>query len=194
MSAKEHLSFDVKVQPLPTEKDFHLPLRRVSVDDICIVLFTLQPPEEPWSKSIFFLESWISQYAEEQIETLKEYGEITEKELSQIRANTAVISPITLSLFAMAKQFDQYIKLSDSYKEERLFEKWPDRLKARFKGNASNRNARDVSEVELAIEKAKKQNEGKEGKENFHSLGEVVRDLLSDNPPCYIKQILNERK
>ena len=194
MSAKEKLSFEVKVQPLPTEKDFHLPLRRVSVDDVCKVLFTLQPPEEPWSKSIFFLESWISQFAEEQIETLKEYGEISDKELEKIRQNTAVISPITLPLYAMSKQFDQYAKMSDSYKEERLFEKWPDRLKARFKGNASNRNARDVSDVELAIAKAEQQAEEKNGNDDFHSLGEVVRDLLSDNPPDYIKQILNKRK
>ena len=117
MSAKEKLSFGVKVQPLPTEKDFHLPLRRVSVDDVCRVLFTLQPPEETWIKSIFFLESWISQFAEEQIESLKEYAETSEKEFEKIRVSTAVSSPITLSLYGVAQQFDQYAKLSDAYKE-----------------------------------------------------------------------------
>ena len=76
---------------------------------------------------------------------MRDSGQFTDDEIEDIKRKICVISPITLTLYIHWLQMESYIKMSDPEKEKMLLEKITDRFKARYKGNASNRQAREPS-------------------------------------------------
>lgn len=176
------------------ESDFgiELPLIRCTAQDVCGALFPVMPAAEPW-KSIFFkLQTWIMNYAEEQIRPLAKAGIMTAEELERLKASVAVISPITVSLYVHCLQEEQFSSKSDMEKERWLLEKVPDRFKARFKGNLSCRNARELTEDEIAARESST-SESLVDERREISLFDVVKDLMQKEPPQYVKEFLSSR-
>lgn len=140
----------------PEDKaEIDLPLKNVIEGDVYGALLVNGPSNETFKDGILKLETWIMNFAEEQIAPLRECGEFTEDEIEAIKKKCCVISPLTLSLYCYWLQMEDYIKMPDSEKEKILLEKIPDRFKARFKGNAANRQAREIT-----IEEETAKNEG----------------------------------
>lgn len=179
--------------PITDELNFQLPLRRMSQFDVCGVLFTLHPVEELWKDAILKLQTWIINFAEEQVAPLRESGEFTDEEIEKIKANSAVISPITVALYSHYMQMEAFAKMSDAEKEKWLLQRLPDRLKARFKGNVSNRNARDATEAEIALAEAGTAENENTGNMHF-SLGDVVHQIMGEVQPEYLRTFIAKRK
>lgn len=131
-----------------TDFEIGLPMVNVKEENVLDVLITLHDSSEPLKDGVLKIQTWIMNFAEEQIAPLRESGEFTEDEIDAIKRKMCVISPLTLSLYTHWFQMEQYIKMPDSEKERVLMEKMPDRFKARFRGNASNRQAREVATTE----------------------------------------------
>ena len=111
------------------------------------------------------IETWIMNFAEEQIAPLRESGELNEEEIDEIKKKMCVISPITLTLYTHWLQMESYIKMPDSEKEKELLKKVPDRFKARYRGNAANRQARETTpDEEIAKEEDSNDNSAEEQK------------------------------
>ena len=125
-----------------------LPLVNISKQDVLGALLVHTANEEPYRDALLKLQTWVVNFAEEQISPLRESGCFTEDELENIKTKNCVISPITLTLYLHWLQMEDFAKLPDSEKEKMLLEKLPDRFKARYKGNAACRNAREVSSDE----------------------------------------------
>ena len=142
-----------------------LPLVNISKQDVLGALLVHTANEEPYRDALLKLQTWVVNFAEEQISPLRESGCFTEDELENIKTKNCVISPITLTLYLHWLQMEAFSKLPDSEKEKRLLEKLPDQFKARYRGNAACRNAREVSpEEELSKEENSDSAENKEMK------------------------------
>lgn len=123
-----------------------LPLVNIDKRDVLGELFVhTDNSSELYRDALLKLQTWIVNFAEEQITPLRESGCFTEDELEQFKKKIGVISPLTLAMYIHWLQMDVFSKLPDSEKEKRLLAKLPDQFKARYKGNAACRNARDVS-------------------------------------------------
>lgn len=123
-----------------------LPLVNIDKTDVLGALFVhTNNVGELYHDALLKLQTWILNFAEEQVAPLRESGCFTEDEVEQIKKRICVISPITLTLYLHWLQMEEFSKLPDSEKEKMLLEKLPDQLKARYKGNAACRNAREVS-------------------------------------------------
>lgn len=126
-----------------------LPLVNIDKTDVLGALFVhTNKVGELYHDALLKLQTWILNFAEEQVAPLNESGCFTEDEIEQIKKRICVISPITLTLYLHWLQMEEFSKLPDSKKEKILLEKLPDQFKARYKGNAACRNAREVSSDE----------------------------------------------
>ena len=106
---------------------------------------------------------------------LRESGSFTEEEIEKIKKHICVISPITLTLYLHWRQMEDFSKLPDSEKERIFLGKLPDQFKARYKGNAGCRNAREVSpDEDIDKEEILKTYEDKEKFRNM-SLNDYLR-------------------
>lgn len=169
-----------------TDDGFELPLVKITKEDVYGALFVHCKTEEPYKDSLLEFQTWIMNFAEEQIRPLRETGEFTDGELEKIRQKVCVISPITLTLYLHWLQMEQFMKMPDSEKERYLLEKLPDRFKARFRGNASCRKAREVLPEE---EKANTTEEEQDGQKNrrmsfaefLKEFGEEVKQKLAQH-------------
>lgn len=141
--------------------DIELPLVNITEGDVYGALLVHTSHTETFKDGILKLQTWIMNFSEEQITPLRESGKFTDAELEDIRKKVCVISPMTLALYIHWLQMESFIKMTDSEKERVLLEKIPDRFKARYKGNASNRQARETTAEEEA-EKAIGETESKE--------------------------------
>lgn len=134
--------------PLPSAEDTNIDLPLVNIEkrDVLAALFVhTDNPHEMYHDALLKLQTWIMNFAEEQVAPLRDSEEFTEEEVEQIKRKSCVISPITLTLYLHWLQMEAFSKLPDSEKEKILLEKMPDMFKARYKGNAACRNAREVS-------------------------------------------------
>lgn len=131
-----------------------LPLVNIEKTDVLGALFVhTDNHSELYHDALLKLQTWIINFADEQIAPLRESNCFTEEELEDIKKKMCVISPITLTLYLHWKQMEDFSRLPDSEKERILLEKLPDQFKARYKGNAACRNAREVSpDEELSTE------------------------------------------
>ena len=130
--------------------EIELPLINITEGDVYGALLVHTSYNETFNDSILKLQTWIMNFSEEQIAPLRDSGKFTDDELEDIKKKICVISPMTMALYIHWLQMESFIKLPDSEKEKILLEKIPDRFKARYKGNASNRQAREVSSTEEA--------------------------------------------
>ena len=137
------MSKDAKTEADETTID--LPLVNISKRDVLGALMVHGETLESFKDSILKMQTWVVNFAEEQVAPLRESGCFTEEEIELIKKKSCVISPITLTLYVHWLQMEVFSKLPDSEKERILLNKIPDRFKARYKGNASSRNAREVS-------------------------------------------------
>ena len=134
---------------IPAEEiEIDLPLVRITEAEIYGELFVVTPSSEPFKDSLLKLQTWIMNFAEEQVASLRESREFSEEEVESVKRKLCVISPMTLTLYIHWLQMETFIKLPDSEKERILLERIPDRFKARYKGNASCRQAREISSEE----------------------------------------------
>ena len=160
------MSADENKKDLPLVEDTAIDLPLVNIDktDVLGALFVhTDNMDELYHDALLKLQTWIINFAEEQIAPLRDSGCFSEEELEQIKRQTCVISPITLTLYLHWLQMEEFSRLTDSEKEKRLLEKLPDQFKARYRGNAACRNAREVSpEEELAKEENPDSAESKE--------------------------------
>ena len=131
--------------------EIELPLVNVTEENVLDVIMSCHDLTESLRDGVLKIETWIMNFAEEQIAPLRDSGYLSEEEIDEIKKKMCVISPITLTLYTHWLQMESYIKLPDSEKEKELFKKVPDRFKARYKGNASNRQARDVTADEEIV-------------------------------------------
>ena len=160
-----------------------LPLVKLEKEDVYGALFVhTDNMDELYQDALRKLQIWIMNYAEEMVKPLRECGEFSEDEIEAIRKKSCVISPITLTLYLHWLQIESFSKMTDSEKERYLLEKIPDRFKARFKGNAACRNAREVppeeeaSNAESESEEEVLERKRKESFEEFvKEFGEEVR-------------------
>lgn len=170
----------MKNKELPSMEDTAIDLPLVNIDktDVLGALFVhTDNMDELYHDALLKLETWIINFAEEQIAPLRDSGCFSESELEQIKKKTCVISPITLTLYLHWLQMEEFTRLTDSEKEKRLLEKLPDQFKARYRGNAACRNAREVSlEEELAKEENPDSAENKEKKLHM-SFAEFIDDF-----------------
>ena len=81
---------------------------------------------------------------------------------------------------------EAFQKLPDSEKERILLEKVPDQFKARYKGNASCRNAREVSPDE--------EDDGDDDEESAEGKNRLMNMSFEDFLKVFGKQVLDERK
>ncbi|MBO6031833.1 MAG: hypothetical protein J6Q22_10370 [Prevotella sp.] len=125
-----------------------LPLVNITKRDVLGALFVETDTLETFHDAILKLQTWIINFSEEQVTPLRESGCFTEEEIEVIKEKAKVISPITLTLYLQWLQMERFSQLSYSEKERMLLEKIPDRFKARYKGNISCRNAREISPEE----------------------------------------------
>lgn len=166
--------------PLNATEDTSIDLPLVNIDkaDVLGALWVhTNNMGELFHDAIQKLQLWIMNFTEEQIAPLRESGCFTEDELSQFSKTICVVSPITLTLYLHWLQMEEFSKLPDSEKERILLSKLPDQFKARYKGNASCRNAREVSQDE---ERSMEENpDSAENKEQIlhMSLDEFVEDF-----------------
>ena len=151
----------------PVDDGFELPLVKLTKEDVYGALFVHSRTDETYRDSLLKFQTWIMNFAEEQIRPLRETGDFSEAELEKIRQKSSVISPITLTLYLHWLQMEQFMKLPDSEKERYLLEKLPDRFKARFKGNASCRKAREI------LPEEEKPSEEEEDSEGHREMGKV---------------------
>ena len=157
--------------------EIELPLINITEGDVYGALLVHTSYNETFNDSILKLQTWIMNFSEEQIAPLRDSGCFSDEELEQIKRQTCVISPITLTLYLHWLQMEEFSRLTDSEKEKRLLEKLPDQFKARYKGNAACRNAREVSpEEELAKEENPDSAESKE-KRLHMSFAEFIEDF-----------------
>lgn len=174
------MNSDVTKNELQTVEDtvIDLPLVNIDKSDVLgALLVHTDRVEELYHDALLKLQTWIVNFAEEQIVPLRESGCFSEGELEQIKKQTCVISPITLTLYLHWLQMEDFSKLTDSEKEKRLLEKLPDQFKARYKGNAACRNAREVSpEDELSKEENPDSAESRERKLHL-SFAEFIEDF-----------------
>lgn len=127
------------------DAEIELPLVKLTKEDVYGALFVHSNSAKETFKDILLkLQTWVVNFAEEQVRPLRESGCFTDDEIEGIRRKACVISPITLTLYIQWVQMEYFLKLPDSAKERYLLEKMPDRFKARFRGNASSRNAREL--------------------------------------------------
>ena len=122
------------MKDVPTEDTaIDLPLVNIDKTDVLGALFVhTNNVGELYHDALLKLQTWILNFAEEQVSPLRESGCFTEDEVEQIKKRICVISPITLTLYLHWLQMEEFAKL-------------PDQFKARYKGNAACRNAREVS-------------------------------------------------
>ena len=136
------------------------------------------------------MQTWILNYAEEQVAVLRENGVLSDEEIDKIKSSIAVISPITMTLYAHWVQKREMEKVPDAEKEKWLFNRIPDRFKARFKANEGNRKSREVTAEELA-EESEAENELKAEARKF-TLDDVVADLRANPQPDYILALIGK--
>ena len=120
------------------------PLVKITKQDVLGALFVHFPQDELYHDALLKLQTWILNFAEEQVKPLRECDMFTEEDVEDIKKKYCVISPLTLTLFLQYVQMEQFIKLSDVEKEAFLLHRMPERFKARFAGNAANRDARET--------------------------------------------------
>ena len=170
-----------------SDDDFELPLVKCTKMDVFNALFVHHPADEPYKDGLLKLQTWILNFAEEQVKPLRESELFTEDQVEEIKKKYSVISPITLTLYTHWLQMEQFIKMTDSEKEKHMLERLPDRFKARFRGNAACRSAREETPDEEA---AKAAMESEEETRPPLNIEQVIKDLQSDNPPDYIKRFI----
>lgn len=126
--------------------DLELPLVKITAEDVFGALLVHTPFTEPMKDSVLKLQTWILNFSEEQVAPLRESGLFSEDEIETIKKKFCVISPMTMALYLHWMQIESYSKLPYSEKERILLEKKPDRFKARYKGNAACRQAKENEE------------------------------------------------
>ena len=161
--------------------DIELPLVNMTAGDVYGALLVHTSHNETFRDGILKLQTWIMNFSEEQIAPLRDSGKFTDQELEDMKRKVCVISPMTLALYIHWLQMESFIKMTDSEKEKILLDKIPDRFKARYKGNASNRQAREISAVEEAekvVIEVDKENGSEPSKKSFKeflkNFGEVI--------------------
>mgnify|MGYP003289258493 CR=1 FL=1 len=132
---------------------FDLPLVKITEADVIQTLLIHTPFTEKMADSILKLQTWVLNYAEEQVCCLRDMPGFVEEEVEAIKRKICVISPLTISLYVHWLQMEAYIKMPYSEKERILLEKMPDRFRARYKGNVSCRQARELTEEEISAAK-----------------------------------------
>lgn len=166
-----------------------LPLVKCKKEDVYGMLFVHQPPTEEYKDSLLKLQTWILNFAEEQIRTLRDCEALTEEQIEAIKKKYSVISPITITLYAHWLQAEQFKRMTDSEKERYMFKKLPNRFKARLKGNAACRSAREVTPEEEAAQIAKEETQDDR---RVFDMDQILEDLKSNSLPNYIKEFLGE--
>ena len=91
-----------------------LPLVNIDKTDVLGALFVhTNNVGELYHDALLKLQTWILNFAEEQVAPLRESGCFTEDEVEQIKKRICVISPITLTLYLHWLQMDEFSKLPD---------------------------------------------------------------------------------
>lgn len=173
-------------QEMQNDNFIELPLVKLTKEDVYGAMFTYHKPSELYKDALLKFQTWIMNFAEEQVKPLRDSGLFTDEEVEQIKAKQCVISPMTLTLYAHWLQMEEFVRMSNSEKEKHLLSRLPDRFKARYKGNASCRNAREAEAVEETVEEgggveelARRQNIS--FLEFLKMFGEETRAMLSKN-------------
>ena len=176
-----------KVMQSVDDTAIDLPLVNIDKTDVLGALFVnTDNVGELYHDALLKLQTWVINFTEEQIAPLRDSGCFSDDELEKIRKNICVISPITLTLYLHWLQMEEFSKLPDSEKEKRLLEKLPDQFKARYKGNASCRNAREVSPDE--------EDDGDDDEESAEGKNRLMNMSFEDFLKVFGKQVLDERK
>ena len=164
---------------MPDEEVIELPLVKITKEDLYgILLVFTDNIDELYRDALIKLQTWIMNYAEEQVSGLYDSEYISESDVESIKKKICVISPITIALYLEYGQKNE--KKKDVEKERGLLEKFPERFKARFKDNFSNRNARevDVGESDANIEKSGEGEEDVKGW-TFVEFLKFLRDTIN---------------
>lgn len=173
-------------------KAIQLPMLRCTLTDVCGVLFAIVPHTESWEVTLEKMQAWIiGEYTESQLDLFRQLNAFSDEDLERLAKALRVISPITLSLYVHKLQAEAFAKMSDAEKERSLLKRIPDRFKPRLKGNQSCRNGREPTAEETdrkmaAAEKAKTPKPPS-------GIADILKDLLSPNPPQYIKDFVNQK-
>jgi hypothetical protein len=166
---------------------FDLPIIRVSEEDILGALFVYCPTQEKIEDSVLKLQTWVLNYAEEKVAILRDIEQISDEEVEAIKNKICVISPLTLALYINWVQNRLDKNTLSSERERRFLKKMPDRFKARYKGNAACRQARELTEEELDQTKGDYTGEDEEDKVKFQRMtfleflkvfGEIVKEKM----------------
>lgn len=137
-----------------------LPLVNIRQEEVLGALFVItKNANELYKDALLKLQTWIMNYAEEMVKPLRDCDDATEDLIEAIKGKTCVISPITLALYIHRLQLDNFSKMTDSEKERYFLERLPDRFKARYKGNATCRFARETNPEECTINQDVSNNE-----------------------------------
>ena len=166
--------------------EIDLPLVNIDKKDVLGALLVHGENGETMKDSLMKLQTWVMTFADEQVAPLRESGCFTDEEMERIKNRACVISPITLTLYVHWLQMEAFQKLPDSEKERILLEKVPDQFKARYKGNASCRDAREVSPDE--------EDDGDDDEESAEGKNRLMNMSFEDFLKVFGNQVLDERK
>lgn len=181
----------MQLEPRPEDNvEIELPLVKVTEKEVYETLLVNTPFSESFKDGVLKLETWIMNFAEEQVAPLRDSAQFTENEIDAIKKKVCVISPITLTLYTHWLQMESFLRLPDSEKEKFLLGKMPNRFKARFKGNASNRQAREITADEEAAKDKGAQNDSADEMKRRQGLslmeflkefGNLIKEELKSN-------------
>lgn len=171
-----------------------LPLRGITLQELREALFVNGKASEKMSDTLLKLESGICNYAKKKLLPISAIEGISEDDLARLMENLSVISPFTLMLFlgAEIKRQTAAHKPSLVEMEAKMLEMMPDRFRARYKGNLSNRHSRELTDEESDASSDSAE-EVEIQKADNRSFGRVVDDLFKNPRPRYITQYLTGR-
>jgi len=170
-----------------------LPLKGISELDFGGCLFINGCSDETDADTILKLESFSVDFAKREVLPLLDFPTyFSEETVNGLMEALSVISPLTLMLFfnEELRRANEKNKITPADMEAAFLERMNGRIRARYKSNLTNRNAREVTEEE---EKPEDETSGESDAyvPDERAFGSIVADLFLEKKPQYVLDFLN---
>ena len=167
-----------------------LPLRGITLQELRGALLVNGNTEESLNDTLFSLENYICNLSKNMLLPLTQIDGVSEEDISRIETTITVISPFTLMMFFdnELQRTDDLGKIPYSKKESFLLERFPDKLRARYKRNIADRHARELTEDESDAGESDAVTE--ETTSDNRAFGRIVDLLFAKDRPSFFEEFL----